>query len=122
MPAWLAGIDTNMWVLIALGVYLILPANSPIKAFINKIIGPILGPIINPTPTPPGPGPTPGPVPSPGPIDLTTLLQLLMNILLKAKAAGDTKTQDAVLETINAVQAEQLAMQKSAIPQSMFVR
>jgi len=119
---FIKSIDMQTWLLIGLGIYLILPANSPIKAFLNKIIGPILGPILNPTPTPPGPGPVPGPTPAPGPVDLTMLLQLLMNILLKAKAAGDTKTQDAVLETINAVQAEQLAMQKSAIPQSMFVR
>ena len=112
MPA-LDFANPQVWLMIAAVVYMILPANSPIKAFLNKIIAGIGG-IINP------PSPTPGPTPTPGPLDLTTLLQLLMNILLKAKASGDQKTQDAILETINAVQAEQLAMQKSAIPQSMF--
>lgn len=113
ITAW---IQAHPLILIGImAVYMLLPPTSPIKAFINKFIGGIFNP---PAPGPVPPGPTPGP--TPGPIDLTTLLQLLMNILLKAKASGDTKTQDAVLETINAVQAEQLAMQKSAIPSSMF--
>lgn len=102
----------NIWIMIALAVYLILPANSPIKAFINKILAGILKPGPTPGPTPePGPGPAPNPT-----FDLNTILQLLMNLLLKAKASGDTKQQEAILSTIEAVQAEQLSMQKSAIP------
>lgn len=113
MDVIIAWIQAHPLILVGvIALYAMLPATSPIKAFINKLIGGIF----NPAPTPPGP--VPGP--APGPFDISTLLQLLMNILLKAKAAGDQKTQDAVLETINAVQAEQLAMQKSAIPSSMF--
>lgn len=113
----LSFLTSNPWILIALVVYMIIPANSPIKAWINKLIGGLF-----PTPTPtPGPGPTPTPGPVPG-LDLTTLLQMLMNLLLKAKAAGDTKQQEAILATIDAVQAEQMALQKSVIPASMFNR
>ncbi len=115
MPAFLTGLDTNTWLLIAAGVYLLLmhlPDTSPIKQFVQKIFGPILGPIIGPQPTP---GPTPGPVPAPGPVDLNSFLQLLMSLLLKAKASGDTKTQEAILATIDAVQTEQMAMQKNAL-------
>ncbi len=116
MWAWIVA-NPQILAIGALVIYAILPANSPIKAFIQKLIGGILPP--QPAP---GPTPTPGPTPAPGPIDLTTLMQLLMNLLLKAKASGDTKTQEAVLTTIDAVQAEQMAAQKSAIPQSMYAR
>ena len=122
MIDFIKGIDAQWWLIIAGVVYLILPANSPIKAFINRILGPILGPIINPTPTPgpvPGPVPTPGPGPVPG-FDISTLLQLLMNLLLKAKAEGDVAKQEAILSTIEAVQTEHAAFQRTAIPPSLM--
>jgi len=46
---------------------------------------------------------------------LNTILQLLMNLLLKAKAAGDVKTQESIMTTIEAIQAEVAASQKTSI-------
>ena len=111
---FLKNLDMNTILLIVGVVYLILPADSPIKAFLNKILS-----ILSPNPTP-GPTPGPGPVVPNGPIDVSTLLQLLMSILLKAKATGDTKLQESVLSTIEAVQAEQAAARSSAVSAHMF--
>lgn len=113
---FLKNLDMNTILLIVGVVYLILPADSPIKAFLNKILS-----ILSPNPTPgPTPGPLPGPVVPNGPIDVSTLLQLLMSILLKAKASGDAKLQESVLSTIEAVQAEQAAARSSAVSAHMF--
>lgn len=111
---FLKNLDMNTILLIVGVVYLILPADSPIKAFLNRILS-----ILSPNPTP-GPTPGPGPVVPNGPIDVSTLLQLLMSILLKAKATGDTKLQESVLSTIEAVQAEQAAARSSAVSAHMF--
>ncbi len=116
MIAWL----TANWQIVSIGVallYAMLPANSPIKAFLNKIIGGIL-PQPGPTPTPvpgPGPIPVPGPVPVVG-MDWQAILQLLMSVLLKAKASGDTKKMESVLEVMNDVKAEHDDAVKSAMP------
>jgi len=111
---FLKNLDMNTILLIVGVVYLILPADSPIKAFLNRILS-----ILSPNPTP-GPTPGPGPIVPNGPIDVSTLLQLLMSILLKAKATGDTKLQESVLSTIEAVQAEQAAARSSAVSAHMF--
>lgn len=119
MLAWIMA-NKEIVGIAAMLIYAMLPANSPIKAFLNKLIGGI----VTPTPTPtPSPGPTPIPTPTPVPgIDLSTILQLLMNLLLKAKAAGDTKTQEALMATIEAVQVEAASHQKSAMPPSILIR
>ncbi len=118
MTAWL----TANWQLVAIGVgllYAVLPANSPIKAFLNKFIGVIVPPHPAPGPTPvPGPGPVPVPVPGPIPVglDWQAILQLLMGVLLKAKSSGDTKKMESVLEVMDDVKAEHDAAIKSAAP------
>lgn len=115
MPFDISALMSNPWLIIALVVYMILPADGKIKQFINSI----LSNIVKPTPTPtPGPGPTPGPVPV---LDLNAILQLLMSMLLKAKAAGDSTQQAAILATIEAVQAEQMAAAKSSLPSNLFI-
>jgi hypothetical protein len=125
MIAWI----TANWQIVSIGaalLYALLPANSPIKAFLNKIIGGILPPQPTPGPTPvPGPGPAPVPVPIPiGPagLDWQALLQLLMNVLLKAKSSGDAKTMDSVLAVMDSVKAEHDAAIKSAAPAPQTVR
>lgn len=111
----LATIPMSSWIMVGLGVvYFLLPATSPIKAWINKLIGG--------TVNPPNPNPNPNPTPSPVGFDINALLQLLTNLFLKAKAAGDTKQQESIMATIEAVQTEQSAAMKSAIPSSMLHR
>jgi len=123
MVAWLLANKEIVMIGVML-LYAVLPASSPIKAFLNKIIG-----VIMPQPTP-GPQPNPNdpnppvPVPVPGPVgmDWQALLQLLMNVLLKAKASGDAKTQEAVLAVMDQVKAEHDEAIRSATPPARIVR
>lgn len=111
-------------------LYALLPATSPIKIFINNLLAKIG--ITPPTPTPtPVPGPTPTPTPNPLPIpspgvDLQTLLQLLMSILVKTRSSGDAKAQEAVLTAIDLVKAEADSLSRSAPQQEssrvVFIR
>lgn len=134
MLDFLKNIDMSTWMLIIAGIYLILPANSPIKQFIGKILGPILGPIIGPQPTPvPGPTPTPvplGPTPVPGPgpfpfptptptpapgLDWTTLMQLLLQVIFKAKNRGDTELEGAATVLYTHLENERKALKESTL-------
>ena len=100
----------------ALLLYAMLPANSPIKAFLNKIIGGILPQPNPPGPVPPGPVGPVIPVPTPAGLDWQMIMQLLMGVLLKAKASGDVKTQEAVLAVLDQAKAEHDEAIKSATP------
>jgi len=117
MLAWLMA-NKEIVMIGAMLLYAVLPANSPIKAFLNKIIG---GIIPTPTPTPipnPDPNPTPNPVPVVG-MDWQAILQLLMSVLLKAKASGDTKTMESVLAVMDQVKAEHDELVRSSLPPSI---
>lgn len=105
-------------------LYALLPAQSPIKVFINNLLAKIGVTIPTPTPVPgPSPNPNPNPpvpVPAPG-VDLQTLLQLLMSILVKSRASGDAKAQEAVLTAIDLVKAEADEVMRAA-PRSVGPR
>lgn len=93
----------------ALIVYAILPANSPIKLFLQKFIGGIVGP--QPVP---GPNPNPNPTPSPLPTDLSGIIQMLVSLLMNAKATGNKELEDATTKVIASVQAEQTKIMMSS--------
>ena len=99
-------------------LYMLLPATSPIKIFINNLLAKIgVSPIPQPTPDP---NPTPGPV-VPG-LDFTTLLQLLMNVLLKQKAAGDTKAMESTIAVMDALKTEHEEFMRANAPPPPSVR
>jgi hypothetical protein len=93
------------WLMIVLGgIYLMLPANSPIKAFLNKLIGGIVpapGPGPTPGPTPLVPVvPVPGPTPGPGPLPLVTTIAQLIALVQQLHLLGRHDEAEKVTQTI----------------------
>lgn len=84
--AFLKNIDMSQLLIIGLVIFLMLKTGT-----LN--IGSILNILKPPTPTP-GPGPTPGPDPQ------VNLMQLLLNLLVKARNAKDAEGEKSVLATM----------------------
>jgi hypothetical protein len=113
MLAWIMANKEIVGIGLAL-VLAMLPPDSKIKVFLNALIARLTGQ--TPTP-PPVVDPNNPNVPVVPVTDVSQLLmQILMNVLLKAKAAGNAKTMEATLDVIDQVKAEHAELVRQSAP------